>query len=86
MTRSVLLFLASLAYCSTWAHHSAIGVFDTGRTIEVSGTVESFSWRNPHGLIVLAGDDGREWHAETTFWTTTSDAKVSYPSSNPGRA
>ena len=66
MTRSALLFLASLACCSAWAHHSAIGVFDTGRTIEVSGTVESFSWRNPHGLIVLAGDDGREWHAETT--------------------
>ena len=66
MTRSVLIFLVSLPCCSAWAHHSAIGVFDSSRTIEVSGTVESFSWRNPHGLIVLAGDDGREWHAETT--------------------
>ena len=66
MSRSILLLLVSLACCSTWAHHSAIGVFDSSRTIEVSGTVESFSWRNPHGLIVLAGDDGREWHAETT--------------------
>ena len=47
MTRSVLLFLASLACCSAWGHHSAIGVFDVSRTIEVSGIVESFSWRNP---------------------------------------
>ena len=66
MTRSSLLFIFGLACCSAWAHHTAIGVFDTSRTIEVSGTVESFSWRNPHGQIVLAGDDGREWHAEAT--------------------
>ena len=66
MIRSSLLFTFGLAFSSAWAHHSAIGVFDTGRTIEVSGTVESFSWRNPHGQIVLAGDDGREWHAETS--------------------
>ena len=65
MYRSTLLFLVSLACCSAWAHHTAVGIFDTSQTIEVSGTVESFSWRNPHGQIVLAGDDGREWHAET---------------------
>ena len=69
MYRSTLLFLVSLACCSAWAHHTAIGIFDTGRTIEVSGTVESFSWRNPHGQIVLAGDDGREWHAETAAFS-----------------
>ena len=66
MSRSILLLLVCLACCSTRAHLSAIGVFDTSRTIEVSGTVESYSWRNPHGQIVLAGDDGRQWHAETT--------------------
>ena len=66
MTRSSLLILAGLACGSAWAHHSSVGVFDTSRTIEVTGTVESVSWRNPHGQIVLAGDDGREWHAETS--------------------
>lgn len=69
MSRSVLVLLASLTCCSAWAHHTAIGVFDTSQTIEVSGTVESFSWRNPHGQIVLAGEDGREWHAETAAIT-----------------
>ena len=66
MTRSSLLFIFGLACCSAWAHHSTVGVFDTSQTIEVTGTVVAVSWRNPHGQIVLAGDDGREWHAETS--------------------
>lgn len=66
MTRSSLIILAGLACGSAWSHHSSVGIFDTSQTIEVTGTVESVSWRNPHGQIVLAGDDGMEWHAETS--------------------
>src|SRR5436190_14239721 len=51
------------------AHHSQAGIFDSGKTIEVSGIVKSVSWRNPHGQIILSVKDerGREtvWDAET---------------------
>jgi hypothetical protein len=51
------------------AHHSQAGIFDSRKTIEVSGVVKAVSWRNPHGQILLAVTDekGREtvWDAET---------------------
>src|SRR5688572_31919490 len=51
------------------AHHSQAGIFDSRKTIEVSGVVRSVSWRNPHGQILLTvkDDKGREtvWDAET---------------------
>ncbi len=51
------------------AHHSQIGIFDSSRTIEISGVIKSVSWRNPHGQIILevTDEDGRtvEWDAET---------------------
>jgi hypothetical protein len=51
------------------AHHSQAGIFDSRKTIEVSGVVKSVSWRNPHGQILLAVKDenGKEtvWDAET---------------------
>jgi hypothetical protein len=52
-----------------YAHHSQAGIFDSRKTIEVSGVVKAVSWRNPHGQILLAvtDDKGREtvWDAET---------------------
>src|SRR5688500_20363803 len=51
------------------AHHSQAGIFDSRKTIEVSGIVRSVSWRNPHGQILLSVTDekGKEtvWDAET---------------------
>src|SRR5688500_17117789 len=51
------------------AHHSQAGIFDSTRTIEVTGVVKSVSWRNPHGQILLAERDEKGvetiWHAET---------------------
>src|SRR5262249_807015 len=51
------------------AHHSQAGIFDSRKTIEVSGIVKSVSWRNPHGQILLSVKDekGAEtvWDAET---------------------
>jgi hypothetical protein len=51
------------------AHHSQAGIFDSSKTIEVSGVVKSVSWRNPHGQILLSvkDDKGKEtvWDAET---------------------
>ena len=54
---------------SARAHHSQAGIFDSSKTIEVSGVITSVSWRNPHGQILLSvkDDTGREavWDAET---------------------
>jgi hypothetical protein len=57
--------LASAAY----AHHSQAGIFSSTTTIEITGVVQSVSWRNPHGQILLTVKDeaGRDtvWDAET---------------------
>lgn len=49
------------------AHHSTVGIYDNSRRIEVTGTIKSISWRNPHGRIVLeVVEEGNvvEWQAE----------------------
>src|SRR5262245_49481372 len=52
-----------------YAHHSQAGVFDSRKTIEITGVVKSVSWRNPHGqiLLVVKDEKGVEtiWDAET---------------------
>jgi hypothetical protein len=48
------------------AHHSPV-MFDTGKTIELSGNVRQFQWTNPHCYIQLMVEkDGRqvEWNLE----------------------
>ena len=51
------------------AHHSQAGIFDSKKTIEVTGVVKSVSWRNPHGQILLSVKDEKGvetvWDAET---------------------
>jgi len=51
------------------AHHSTTAIYDGSRTVEITGIVESVSWRNPHGEIVLnvSDDDGAtvRWRVET---------------------
>ena len=51
------------------AHHSQAGIFNSSKTIEVSGVVRSVSWRNPHGQILLSVKDEKGvetvWDAET---------------------
>jgi len=51
------------------AHHSFAVFFDDTRTVRVTGVVQEFQFRNPHGLIRLEvkGDDGSQqvWKAET---------------------
>jgi Family of unknown function (DUF6152) len=51
------------------AHHSFAVHYDGERIVRVSGVVEDFRFRNPHGMIVVAGEsaDGVEgtWKIET---------------------
>ncbi len=49
--------LAALAG-SAEAHHSR-AMFDTGRTVELTGEVKRFLWSNPHCYIQLLVADGR---------------------------
>src|SRR5690606_18052853 len=45
-----------------------VGIFDSSRTIEITGVIKSVSWRNPHGRIVLEVEENGqlvEWDAET---------------------
>jgi hypothetical protein len=66
------------------AHHSFAVHFVPDKMVTVAGTVSEFSFRNPHGLVLLTakGDDGRDeqWKIETNSpnilrrrgWTETS--------------
>ncbi len=75
MSRSIrFVRLSVLAGCAVLAghagaHHSQAGIFDSQRTIEVTGVIKTVSWRNPHGQILLdvVNSDGSrsEWDAET---------------------
>jgi hypothetical protein len=50
------------------AHHS-FAMFDTDKTVELTGTVKDFQWTNPHSwLDIKVMDDGgkiQEWSFET---------------------
>jgi hypothetical protein len=69
MLRYVGLLAGLAAAGQALAHHSTTAIYDSSRTIEVAGVVESVSWRNPHGRIVLSADDGSggtvDWDVET---------------------
>jgi hypothetical protein len=51
------------------AHHSFAVFFDQDKSVSVTGVVEEFQFRNPHGLIRLtvkkAGGATETWKAET---------------------
>lgn len=50
------------------AHHSFAVFFDEARTVSLTGVVQQFQFRNPHGLIRLSvkGEGGDQvWKAET---------------------
>jgi len=58
-----LMFAAGFSF----AHHSA-AAYDVETTVEVTGIVKTFRWKNPHTLVTLivTGEDGTdvEWNFE----------------------
>ena len=68
LTTVMLLPFAGLA------HHSTGGFYDTGTTIEITGTVTEVFWRNPHvGLTIEVENDAGEaelWEIEGGAWNT----------------
>ncbi|HEX6996929.1 MAG TPA: DUF6152 family protein [Gammaproteobacteria bacterium] len=64
--RAAAVALGLLLAAPGVAHHSFAVHFVGDRLVTVSGIVQEFRFRNPHGIVVLAADDGGgEWRAET---------------------
>ena len=49
---------------SAGPHHGAAGLFDETQTVEVTGAVKSWSFVNPHPILVLDVPDENGRHAE----------------------
>ena len=71
---AALIVLISLIV-PTRAHHSQSPFYDSGRKVEITGTVARFLFRNPHALIFLDVEQNGEkvqWQVEmgsTTIMT-----------------
>lgn len=63
----VTVLLGALSATTLWGHHS-FSMFDTSKTITISGTVTSFEWTNPHAYIEIdvpqAGGAAKHWSVE----------------------
>ena len=62
---TVAILLA--AAVSLWAHHSTTAVFDLGKKVQVTGTLNRVEWINPHISIYIdaKGEHGVDaWHFE----------------------
>ena len=82
--RPIVLAIVLAAAAPAAAHHSFAVHFVADKLVTVQGTVTEFSFRNPHGMLLLTakGDDGAEqhWKIETNSpnilrrrgWTETS--------------
>jgi hypothetical protein len=79
-----LLIAAVLITGPAVAHHSFAVHFVADRLVKVSGVINEFSFRNPHGLLLLTvkkdGGQAEQWRIETNSpnilrrrgWTETS--------------
>lgn len=65
----VLVTLFSIAVTTAAAHHSLASLFDTARTVTVTGEVTRFEFIAPHGYIHLRvideSDEPTVWQLET---------------------
>jgi len=67
---TVLLCSSTLLCLDVSAHHSGALFYTMGERITLTGTVESFNFRNPHAIVILqvTGADGtiERWTCETS--------------------
>ena len=64
----VLAVIGSVAMAltpSAVAHHGAAGLFDESRTVELKGVVKTWSFVNPHPILVL---DVTDENGQTAEW------------------
>ena len=69
------LFFATFFLMATiaTAHHSTAGIYDSSKTVEITGVVKTIHWRNPHGQIVL---NVRDSSGKTVPWEIETPAIV----------
>jgi hypothetical protein len=64
-----VLAAAMLTAGGAQAHHSFAAFFNPDKTVSIKGSVVSFAFKNPHGVILLdvPGKDGKveRWAVET---------------------
>jgi hypothetical protein len=61
------VFIVAIGAGSLWAHHSTTAVFDMGKKVQVTGTLNRVEWINPHISIYVdaKGEHGMDaWHFE----------------------
>ena len=79
---SLVLVAVTCVAAPAGAHHSFAVHFVADRLITVEGTVDEFTFRNPHGVLLVTtkGDAAAQWKIETNSpnilrrrgWTETS--------------
>ena len=52
LTSIALIVVLALGTQSAMAHHS-FAMFDTGKSVTITGTVSTFEWTNPHAYIEI---------------------------------
>lgn len=76
MNRPALILAASLAVlagAAAKAHHSFAVYFNGDKIVTLEGTVKSFRFTNPHGLLVIDVVDEQGKHVE---WRSETNAPV----------
>src|SRR5262245_907179 len=67
MIATVAVAVVLLSVQPSIAHHSG-AEFDAGKTVEITGTIKEFQFKNPHTWIQVLVDDGKgqpvEWSLE----------------------
>ena len=58
---TVFLMALWLGLGTLVAHHS-FSMFDTAKTVTLSGTVTAFEWTNPHAYIEIDVSEAGWWH------------------------
>jgi Family of unknown function (DUF6152) len=67
---------------SLWAHHSLAGVYDMHEEKELSGTITTIKFTNPHGSLAF---DVKNADGSTTEWVTTMGSATALAQRGIGR-
>ena len=61
-----VVLIVAIAAGSLWAHHSTTAVFDMGKKVQVSGTLNRVEWINPHISIYVDAKTSyiEEWYVD----------------------
>jgi hypothetical protein len=92
MTRILFGFISAalLATLPAAAHHSQSAFYDAAKKVEITGTVASFTFKNPHAVIVVDAADAAgqkvQWQVEMGSTTLMTRQGWTPESIKPGDA